>query len=632
MLGLFRRFLDTWAARAFFVVLIGSFGLWGVADVIRNVGGNDGVTVARVGDAKIGVTELQDAARRMLAQVIRQNGGKITPTPEIRREVAQQALQQLVVSAAFAGEADRLRVEVPDAALRDAVRQMPAFLSASGQFDRAKFEQILGANNLNEDRFLALMRRELAQRQIAEAIRAGGSSPDVLNRLVFEFQGETRVADLVSLPFAGAAQPPAPTAEQIERYYDDNTAEYATPELRRIKAVILSPERLAQDITVSDEDARGYYDIHKAEFEKPDTRSVQVIIAPDEAAGRKLATAWSAGADWDAMQKQAAAATASAVELDNTTQAAFPSPDLAKAVFAAAPNAVTGPLKIDDGYPVFRVVAAVDGTHRSFEDARAEVKQRVALERAADQVYDRANKLQDALAGGAKLDELPSDLGVAAVTGTLDAQGDTQDGAPAPIPGSPELKTALVAKAFQMAAGDPATLEDAGGGSFYAVDVETVTPPANRKLDEVKARVVDDWTRDQRRHEQDVVAARLLTAVKGGGSLKDAAELAGLPMRQSPPIGRGAPPAGVPAELTQPLFTLKPNQPTMVETPEGFVVAVLVSINQPDPAAASGAIEQIRLRLAGGMSDDIETTFAGALRDREKVTVNGTLFESALQP
>ena len=51
-------------------------------------------------------------------------------------------------------------------------------------------------------------------------------------------------------------------------------------------------------------------------------------------------------------------------------------------------------------------------------------------------MYDRANKVDDLLASGAPLDELPGDLGLAGVTGTLDAQGNTPDGTPAPIPGA----------------------------------------------------------------------------------------------------------------------------------------------------------------------------------------------------
>ena len=52
-------------------------------------------------------------------------------------------------------------------------------------------------------------------------------------------------------------------------------------------------------------------------------------------------------------------------------------------------------------------------------------------------MYDRANKVDNMLGTGAGLDELPSDLGLVGVAGTLDAQGNTQDGKPAPIPGPP---------------------------------------------------------------------------------------------------------------------------------------------------------------------------------------------------
>ena len=67
MLAFFRRFLNTWLARVFFVFLVGSFGLWGVADVVRNAilgGGEDGSSVANVGGQKIDVAELQDSSRR----------------------------------------------------------------------------------------------------------------------------------------------------------------------------------------------------------------------------------------------------------------------------------------------------------------------------------------------------------------------------------------------------------------------------------------------------------------------------------------------------------------------------------------------------------------------------------------
>ena len=395
--------------------------------------------------------------------------------------------------------------------------------------------------------------------------------------------------------------------------------------------MILSPERLAQDITVSDADARAYFDQHKTDFNEPETRAVEVVVAQTEAAAKSLATAWISGADWDAIQKQASAAGASAIALDPGTQAAFPSPELAGPVFAATPDTVTGPVNAEGSWAVFRVTKVTGGNDQPYEALAAQVKQRAALDEATDQVYDRANKVQDLLASGTKLDELPTGLGLAAVTGTMDALGNTPEGEPAPIPATPALRQVIVAKAFALSPSDPATLESGPDHSFYAVTVDSITPPAELPFDQVKDRVRDDWIRDARRHEQDVLATALLTAVNDGTPLKDAAAARQLPVTRSPPIGRGQPPQGVPIQLVQPLFATEPGHATMVDTPTGFVVAVTVDVTKPDPATDAAALDRVRAGLASAMSDDLEMTYAAGLRERERVVVNRPVFDNIAQ-
>ena len=632
MLAALRRFASTWPAKVLFVVLVGSFGFWGVAGMLGgNFGGGDPNSVATVGGQRIDPQDLQDVSRRMLAQVMRQSGSTAAPTPEMRRDVAQQALQQLVIQAAFAAEAARLHVVVTDDMMRRATFETRAFQGPNGQFDRATFNAVLRNNGYTEARYLNLLRTDIAQRQIAEAVRAGGASPDLVNKLVLTFQGETRTADLVTLPFAAAPEPPAPTDEQLERQYDDNLNDYRAPEYRRVKIVILSPESVAKDITVSDADARAWYESHKTTYGKPETRTVQVVVAPTEAAGKTIATSWISGADWTAIQAEATKAGASAVELPDSTQADFPSPELAGPVFAAGADTVTGPVQGEGGWTVFRVTKLQSATEQPFEAVEADAKARAALDQAADQVYDRANKVQDMLAGGAKLDELPAGLGAAAVTGTLDAQGNTPDGTPAPIPATPSLRQAIITKAFALSPSDPTTLQDGPDHSFYAVSVDGITQPAQLTLEEVHDRVRDDWLKAARRHEQELVATKLLTAVAGGASLKDAAAAASVPMTRSPAIGRSQPPPGIPAQLVQPLFATDVGKPTMVESPTAFTVAVPVSVTKPDPVKDTAALDRVRTQLAGSMSDDLEMTFAAGLRDREKVVVNRQMFDSIVQ-
>jgi peptidyl-prolyl cis-trans isomerase D len=235
--------------------------------------------------------------------------------------------------------------------------------------------------------------------------------------------------------------------------------------------------------------------------------------------------------------------------------------------------------------------------------------------------------VQDALAGGAKLDELPGGLGLLAVTGTLDATGKTPDGTPAPIPGPAALRDAVIKRAFAVSPGDQPTLEDGPDHSFLAVSVDSITPPQQQPFEAVKDQVREDWLRDQRRREQNLVATGLLTAVNGGATLQAAAAAAHVAVTASPPISRGRPPPGVPSQLVQPVFATGIGHATMVETPTGFVVAMPLTDTKPDPAANPAAVDQVRAQLTQSASNDLEITYATALRAKAKVTVNSAVFD-----
>lgn len=633
MLALFRRFANTWAARLFFMVLVAAFALWGVADMIRNAGNDD--SVATVGDRKITVPEMQEAIRRQLAQWQRAAGGK-EPTTEMRRAAVEQSLQRLVAQAAIEQEVTRLHLAVPDDALRQEVFSLPAFQGTNGQFDRARFQQVLQANGLTEGRFLSLMRSDLGQREVMEAVKAGTTAPDALVREVFDLQQEKRVATLVDLPFAGAPQPPAPTDAQLQRQYDNNPDSYSTAEYRRIHAVVLSAETIARSVEVPDDQLRAYYDSHKSEFEQPEKRTVEVIQTQDEAAAKRLADQWRLGAGWDQMQQAATAAGGNPVELTTATESEIPSPELARAAFATPPEVVPDPIQGALGWYVMKVTAVQPGTDQSFDAAKDGIRGRIAQERAGDLVYDRANKVEDTLASGAKLEDLPGDLGLAAVAGTLDAQGNTPQGTPAPIPAGPELRSALVSAAFAAKQGDAPHLTEVqqadGGVAYYAVEVDGITPPARKPFDEVRDQVREDWLREARRHEQDEAAAKLMTAARSGQALEDAAKAAGLQPRRSPPIGRQAPTPGVAPELVQPIFGLKQGEATMIESPEGFTVAQLVAIQVPEPSTDPVGYGRTRDQIAGVLSADVEQVFAQALRNRLQPRVNTKLMETLAEP
>jgi peptidyl-prolyl cis-trans isomerase D len=631
MITVFRRMLDTWVARGFFLIMVLSFVSWGVGDVIRLIGTS--TWVAKVGGQTIEGAQLQEAYQREMSQVTRTLPSGQEPSQEMRSGVAREALQQLISQAALNQELQRLHIVTPDQAVRQMVFAMPAFRGPNGQFDHQTLEAVLRNNGLTEARFLDMMRGELAQRQLLGAISAGAATPDVLLRPLFQGRFEKRSADMVEFPLAAAPTPPSPTEADLQRWYDNHPDKYSAPEFRRIKAVVLSPQTLAKDIPVSDADLQAAYQQHKADYVKPEKRSAEVVSVGDETKARALADSWRSGADWAAMQKAAQDAGGSAIALDDSAEREFPDPDLAHNVFGAVPDTVVGPVKGAATWHVLKVTKVTPGSDRSFDAVKDTLRDDVLAAKAADLMYDRANKVDNVLGSGAGLDEMPSDLGLVGVAGTLDAEGNTADGTPAPIPGPAEFKTALIKAAFDTQKGDPPRLVEVqtpstGGSAYYALSVEGMTPPEVKPFDVVKEQVAADWTHETQRHAQEQAAAKLVAAVKGGQSLADAAAVAGVTVRRTPLVTRGATVEGMPQQLEQPLFTLKQGEPTMVETGGGFVVAVPAEIVEADPKADPTGYGQVRQAVTQSIGSDLASVFSDALRERAQPRINQSALDN----
>jgi peptidyl-prolyl cis-trans isomerase D len=636
MISQFRKYTDSWIARIFFVLMAVSFVGWGISsDLFRLMGPPS--WVAKVGGQEIETPAFQAEFQRAMARQAREQAPNQEPSPEMRRQVGQQTLAQMIGQMALAQELKALRVVTPDDAVAAAARAMPAFQGNDGKFSKAVFDGVLRNNGYTEARFLADLRSDLAQKQLLGSLSAPVAAPDAEVKPLYASEFEKRSADTALFRLDAAPEPAEPDEAALKRWYDNHPDSYATPEYRRIKAIELSPQSLASDVTVTDAELQTAYDEHKADYVTPEKRSAEVISAPDEAKAKALADKWRGGADWAAMQAAATAEGASGITEDDAAQVQFPDPDLAKAVFSAPADTVSAPVKGALGWFVVKVTKIAPGQTTTFEQAKDKLKERVVASKAADLMYDRANKLDQLLGNGTSLDDLPSDLGVTGIAGTMDSQGNTQAGEPAPIPGPAELKKAMITAAFQAQQGDPPQLQEVptpstGGSAYFALTVESIIPTNHQPFDTAKDQVARDWKQDQRRRHQDAAATAMMTAVKDGKTFSDAATVSGVTPKLSPQVTRDQPTADIPATLQRVLFGMKKGETTMVETPEGFVVAQLVEIVPPDAAADKAGYDQARAAITRSLGNDMATVFVDAVRQRANPRINQANFDSVVQP
>lgn len=628
MLAALRRSLDTWPVRLCFLALVAAFVFWGVAARINLTGGIP--PVARVAGQHIALAQAVQVYQQQLQRIETTMPSGQLPTPALRRALAAQVVSQLITSTAVDTAISHLGVLVPRQALQQAIWAMPAFHGPSGQFDPATFQSVLSRNNLSQPQFLDLMRGQLARTQYFGALRAGIVSPDTLTNIIYRYRGEARVADAVTVLAAAQPAPPRPTVRNLDRWYANHPADYRAPEYRRIRAVVLSPQTLASQFKITEAQIAAEFKRQAPSLAQSAKRSVEIVTAPDAAKAKAIAAAWTAGASWTAVQALAKTDGATALSLANAAVGAFPDPALAKVAFAAGLGTVTGPVTGAAGSVVFKVTKIIHAVTPTLAQMHDAIKGQLIASRAANVMDTRAGKIDDLLAGGAALASLPTNLGLAAVEGTLDAQGMTQAGKPAPIPGDAALRQALVAEAFHAKPGDlPRLIEapqaaDGSSNGYYALEVRRIIPAREKPFPVVAKQVAADWRANQRRHAAETIAAGILTAVKAGATISEAAAKDKLAVTRLPAVTRMASAAGFPPTLLNPLFATRDGHATMAATPDGFVVAQLVSIHDPNPKKHPAAVARLRQAIAATMDTDLEDLVTKALRERGRPVIDQT--------
>ena len=631
MISSLRRLAGTWPARIFFAALAVAFVGWGISGK-TNIGGIDPSRVATVAGRAVTANAFDQAFKEDMAQATQHYPDPTQVPPELRRQVAAETLQRLVTEQAMDAEATRMGVAAPASAVQDAITAIPAFQGLDGKFDHDTYLRVLQQHNLTPQRFQDEMRIQVTKDQLLKTVMATAHPSDLFTGMLFDFLYETRRVDMVQIPLSAHATPPAPPDATLQRYYDNNIARYTAPEYRRVKLVILSPSTIGRTLPVTDADMHTWYNANKATFEAPEKRSLQVITASSADAANALAAAWKAGATWEAMAANAKAHGATTTSLDNTTKEAIPAPELAAAAFAAPLNAITGPVQEPLGFQVVRVTSITPAKHPTFEDERDTVRDRIGQERALDLIDPRSQKLQDLFAGGNRIDEVPADLGASGAEGTLDAQGNTAEGTPAPIPATGNARIQIIADIFKAQKSDSVQLVEGPDHVWYAISVQDIIKPAPRPFATVRDKVLADWQADQVRHEAETDAAKLLATINGGQSIANAAWGSGLQVTRSPPQLRNKPTAGVPSDLVAQLFSMKKGEATMVETNKGFVVATLAEITKPDPKTSPDQLEQVRQALTKSMANDLLVSYGTAVRDNAKPSVNEKVFDQFAQP
>lgn len=625
-------FVDSWAGRAAAFLIFLAFVGWGVGDIFSNHGFQSPGTIAQVGDHDISADAFARALGAQLPDAARHLGfPDATHIPSmVQQQIAQQVLQGLAIEEAMQIVAVRSGLTVPDHLVRDEIFKFPAFLDASGRFDRATMNKRLSDNRLTEKRFIQLVREDLAERFLFAGIGDSVQPPSILTNLLIAFQTDIRSLSVLRVPFAGHEPSTQPTDAQLRRYYDNHPQQFQTPEYRHIKAVVMTPQSVADTIEVPDDVLRKLYTMQERSYNLPETRSLEVLTFRDRAKADAALLAWQKGMDWPVVLKAYPDAIPATPE--KVRQTDLPDTDLAHAAFTAPPRALQGPVRTAFGWVVFRVTDVLPPHHTSFEQARDTLRKTVREQQAPEAVQARTQRLQDAVAGSADLDKIPTDLGAVPIAGSLNASGMTQEGIPAPIPGGRSVREAVIRQAFSQARGAPPRVLTGPENSAYALVVDDVRPGTVEPFESVRGAVQVAWRVEQSRHAADERATALFVQAKKStldAAVKDQPEAASL--WQNVRVSRAKPDPRLPDVVLRNLSSLKPHETGMYQGEDAFWLVTVGEDRSAPKEERTVLKEAVEGQYRASLQADISDAMRASLQEHLPMKgLNIPLFDQVL--
>lgn len=629
MLDRMRRGAARVVGTIFAALLIVAMAAWGIGDYIR--GGPQNGAVATVGGSEITTREFDRAFRNAIDRLRRTLG----PTFDVARArqlgMPEGTLDGLIDQRLITLQAKRLGLLVGDEVLEQQTRRNAAFNGPAGQFDYAMFRQALSGANMSEAEYFSVFRSQMLRDYVTGSVSSGGFSPSSLANEMLRYQAQRRTAEVIIVPRGSAGDVGKPGDAEILAFHTKHTPLFTAPEYRKITAIVLDPEEYAAEIEPDEKAIRAEYEHRLPTLEVPEGRELQQILFTDEAKAKKAAELLRQGRDFAKVAEKIAGKNKDELSLGAMTkqQLGALGPKLSDAVFAVKENQTTEPLRSALGWHIIKVLKIHPGNAPAFKDLRKKIGKELAHEKAVDQLVEIANKLEDALAGGATLEEAAQTIGAKVLSpSAVDRQGRPQDGKKTEkLPTDPKF----LQVAFEIPASETSQLEETGNAGFFILRVDRIVAPALRPLDKVRDKVIAAWKRV--RQDRAIVkrTKEILDKINGGTPLSQAAAEAKLKTFISKPVNRrGEGDETFPRALLEELFRLKPGRAAMARSGAGYGIVQLKKIEEPDDKVKKAQLKQLQAVLDQAIGNDLLVQFSSALKKRYAVSIDQTVLTDYL--
>ncbi|MGP3049274.1 peptidylprolyl isomerase [Serratia ureilytica] len=496
-------------------LIILSFVLTGVGNYL--IGGS-GDYAAKVNGQTIERAQLEQAFQSERSRMQQQLGDQfsvLAGNEGYMQQMRRQVLSQLIDNMLLDQYAKKLGLAVSDDQIKDAIRKAPYF-QTNGQFDNAKYLDLIGRMGYTADNFAQSMRQQLVNQQLIQAFGESGfvlpSESQAMVALVLQ-ERDVRLAtiDLKALQAKQSAGD-----DELKAYYDQNKNSFIAPEQVKVSYIPLDAASMQDKVKVSEEDISAYYDQHKSSYGQPERKNYSVIQLKTEAEANAALDELKKGADFATLAKEKSTDIISRRTggelgwLEPETTA-----DELKQANLTEKGQLSGVVKSSVGYLIVRLNDIEPEKLKPLSEVHDAIAKQVKQEKAVDAYYALQQKVSEAATS-----DNESLASAEEAAGVKAAQTDwfTRDNIPAALNFKPVVQAIFDGSLIgeNGAPGSNSDVITVDGDRAFVVRVSGHKPEGIEPFDQVKDRVADLVKRNKAVQEAKLQGEKLLVELKQG--------------------------------------------------------------------------------------------------------------------
>ena len=586
---------------------------------------NNGTTSSDTVIAEVGKTTITLAeTQRLIQSTLR---SRQLPT-EILPTYIPQMLDQMVTDRAMELEAARLGIQVSDADVAEAIRQLVPSLFPDGKFvGKEAYASMLAQQNMTIDQFESDLKRQVAISRLRDIALEGTvvTQPEI--EAAFRKKGEKIKVEFVRLTADKYKAESEPTLQEMQNYFKVNPAQYTSPEKKNLTVLVIDQSKVEATVNPTEADLQRMYAQNQEAFRTPERVKARHILLKTEgkqdaavkAKAESLLKQIKAGADFAKLAKEnsedngggTGGSAANGGDLGDWITHGQMVPEFDKAIFSLKVGETSDLVKTQYGYHIVQTLARQDAGIRTFAEVKGELAAQWKKQRVNDLMQQVSDKAQPALQ---KDPTHPEKVAADFNMDVVRADGFLAGAAVPELGPSADFDQAVAT----LKKGEVSQPISSGNKVALAI-VNDVIPPHPSSFEEVQSQIREMTVRNRSTAAVQKHANELIEKAKAmGGDLAKAAKSMGLDIKTSTEVDRAGKIEGLGiASYVSEGFS-KPDGTIFgpVGVPDGgTIVAKVISHSDADMSQLAAQRSEIRDEIKSQKARERNTLFESGLKD-----------------